>query len=166
MTILAKLARLLHEGPVLRWGRANEWMLRQFRNNILDAVRRESGRAMNGFLLGICWDIPGYDVASCVGDLANLGPESVSACGEAAARYRYDSLAPSGIGIVFGLHNSQILGLLAQIMGDLDQAMVHFEDALDFCRRAGYRPVLAWTCCDYADALLQRNEPGDRYSFQ
>ena len=21
---------------------------------------------------------------------------------------------------------------------------------------------LAWTCCDYADALLQRNEPGDR----
>ncbi len=21
---------------------------------------------------------------------------------------------------------------------------------------------LAWTCCDYADTLLQRNEPGDR----
>ncbi len=25
-----------------------------------------------------------------------------------------------------------------------------------------YRPELAWTCCDYADSLLQRNEPGDR----
>ncbi len=61
-----------------------------------------------------------------------------------------------------GIHDSQILGLLAQTMGDLDQAMAHFEDALDFCRRAGYRPVLALTCCDYADALLQRNEPGDR----
>ena len=31
-----------------------------------------------------------------------------------------------------------------------------FEDVLAFCRRAGYRPELAWTCCDYADALLQR----------
>ena len=24
---------------------------------------------------------------------------------------------------------------------------------------AGYRPELAWTCCDYADALFQRNGP-------
>ena len=32
----------------------------------------------------------------------------------------------------------------------------HFEDALAFCRKAGYRPELAWTCCDYADTLLQR----------
>ncbi len=23
-------------------------------------------------------------------------------------------------------------------------------------------PELAWTCCDYADTLLQRNEPGNR----
>ena len=38
----------------------------------------------------------------------------------------------------------------------------HLEDALSFCRKAGYRPELAWTCCDYADTLLQRNEPGDR----
>ena len=36
------------------------------------------------------------------------------------------------------------------------------EDALDLCRRSGYRPEVAWTCCDYADTLLQRNEPGDR----
>ena len=55
-----------------------------------------------------------------------------------------------------------MLGLLAHTMGDLDQAMTHFEDALAFCRKAGYRPELAWTCCDYADTLLQRNEPGDR----
>ena len=34
-----------------------------------------------------------------------------------------------------------------------------FEEALAFCRKAGYRPELAWTCCDYADTLLQRNEP-------
>jgi DNA-binding CsgD family transcriptional regulator len=39
-------------------------------------------------------------------------------------------------------------------MGNLDQAAAHFEDALAFCRKAGYRPELAWTCCDYAEALL------------
>jgi DNA-binding NarL/FixJ family response regulator len=47
-------------------------------------------------------------------------------------------------------------------MGDLDRAVGHFEDSLVFCRKAGYRPELAWTCCDYADTLLQRNQPGDR----
>jgi DNA-binding NarL/FixJ family response regulator len=47
-------------------------------------------------------------------------------------------------------------------MGNLDQAVVYFEDALAFCRRAGYRPELAWACCDYADALHERNGPGDR----
>ena len=40
--------------------------------------------------------------------------------------------------------------------------MAHFEDARAFCRRVGARPELAWTCCDYADTLLQRNNPGDR----
>ena len=42
-------------------------------------------------------------------------------------------------------------------MGTLDQATGHFEDALAFCRKAGYRPELAWSCCDYVDALLQRH---------
>jgi tetratricopeptide (TPR) repeat protein len=56
----------------------------------------------------------------------------------------------------------RLLGLLSQTMGNLDQAMAHFEDALAFCRKAGYRPELAWACCDYADTLLQRSGPGDR----
>ncbi len=56
----------------------------------------------------------------------------------------------------------RLLGLLSQTMGNLDQATAHFEEGLAFCRKAGYRPELAWTCCDYADTLLQRNEPGDR----
>ena len=56
----------------------------------------------------------------------------------------------------------RLLGLLAQTMVNLDQAVAHFEDALAFCRRAGYRPELAWTCCDYADALHQRNRSEDR----
>ncbi|MCH8226586.1 MAG: hypothetical protein IIC97_12045 [Chloroflexi bacterium] len=56
----------------------------------------------------------------------------------------------------------RVLGLLAQTMGNLDTAMTHFEDGLAFCREAGYRPELAWTCCDYADSLRERDGEGDR----
>ena len=38
----------------------------------------------------------------------------------------------------------------------------HFAEALGFCRKTGYLPELAWTCCDYADALLERDDAGDR----
>ena len=55
-----------------------------------------------------------------------------------------------------------VLGLLSQTMGNLDQAVDHFEDALVFCRKGGYRPELAWTCCDYADMLRERDSEGDR----
>ena len=61
-----------------------------------------------------------------------------------------------------GMSADRVLGLLSQTMGTLDQACRHFEDALVFCRKATYRPELAWTCCDYADTLLQRNGDGDR----
>ncbi len=47
-------------------------------------------------------------------------------------------------------------------MSELDQATVHFEDALSFCRKAGFRPELGWTCCDYADTLRERDAEGDR----
>ena len=40
--------------------------------------------------------------------------------------------------------------------------MAHFEDAFTFYQNAGYRDELAWTCCDYADMLLERKDEGDR----
>ena len=55
-----------------------------------------------------------------------------------------------------------LLGLLPQTMGDPDQATIHFEDALAFCRKAGCRLELAWTSFDYADMLLMRDSEGDR----
>ncbi|MEE8157848.1 MAG: LuxR C-terminal-related transcriptional regulator [Dehalococcoidia bacterium] len=77
---------------------------------------------------------------------------------------QYDALLPYRG--VFDLsviaHPDRLLGLLAKTMGRLDQATAHFEDALAFCQRAGYRPELAYVCYDYADVLLQRNGPGDR----
>jgi DNA-binding CsgD family transcriptional regulator len=48
----------------------------------------------------------------------------------------------------------RVLGLLSRTMGNLDTAQAHFEDALAFCRKAGYRPELAWTCYDYANMLV------------
>ena len=62
----------------------------------------------------------------------------------------------------FSLVFDRLLGLLAQTMGKPNQAAEHFEDALAFCRKAGYRPELAWTCCDYADVLRERDGDGDR----
>ena len=56
----------------------------------------------------------------------------------------------------------RVLGLLAHTMAELDGAIGHFEEALAFCRKAGHRPQLAWTCCDYADALGERDGEGDR----
>ena len=70
----------------LTWGRVNEWMLAQFRDRILDSIRRGSKRALEGFLQGMFWDLSKYDVASCVRDLARLGLEHISASGEAVAR--------------------------------------------------------------------------------
>jgi DNA-binding CsgD family transcriptional regulator/tetratricopeptide (TPR) repeat protein len=80
------------------------------------------------------------------------------------ANEHYASLkAQRGIMVPFAMIAAdRVLGLLAQTMGNLEQAMAHFEDALAFCRKAGYRPELAWTGHDYADALLQHNGPGHR----
>ena len=56
----------------------------------------------------------------------------------------------------------RLLGLLSHTMGNLDQSVEHFEVSMAFCRKAGYRPELAWTCCDYADLLKERDAEGDR----
>ena len=62
----------------------------------------------------------------------------------------------------FLVSGDRILGLLAQTAGNIDQSKEHFEDGLAFCRKAAYKPELAWTCCDYADMLTERQLDGDR----
>ena len=57
---------------------------------------------------------------------------------------------------------SRVLGLLAQAAGQRRRAIAHFDSALAFCRRSGYRPELAWTCLDYACALLDSDRREDR----
>ena len=81
---------------------------------------------------------------------------------EEALREDYAQLAGTiGMPSLFGTTAERILGLICCKLGDLNQAVTHFEKGSAFCRRAGYRPELAWSCCDYADTLLQRNEAGD-----
>jgi ATP/maltotriose-dependent transcriptional regulator MalT len=80
----------------------------------------------------------------------------------AAAREQYDALVSHrGTMSSFLITDDRLLGLLSTVQGRLDQAVVHFEAALAFSRKADYRPELAWTCYDYADVLLQRSYPGD-----
>ncbi|MCI0787558.1 MAG: tetratricopeptide repeat protein, partial [Chloroflexi bacterium] len=76
----------------------------------------------------------------------------------------YTALAPQRGTLVAragALSVDRLLGLLSQTMGNLEGAVAHFEDALAFCRNAGFRPELAWICCDYADALRERDREGD-----
>ena len=68
----------------------------------------------------------------------------------AASAEQYAALqSHQGTAVNFaGTTVDRLLGLLAHTMGNLDQAGAHFDDGLDFCRNAGHRPELAWTCCD------------------
>jgi tetratricopeptide (TPR) repeat protein len=80
----------------------------------------------------------------------------------AAAEQYVDLQIVRGILLPLHIAGDRVLGLLSQTMVNLDQSTSHFEDALAFCRKAGYRPELAWTCCDYADTLREREAEGDR----
>ena len=44
-------------------------------------------------------------------------------------------------------------------MGSPEDAARLFEDGIEFCRSAGYGPELAWTCSDYAEMLLDNDDP-------
>ncbi len=60
------------------------------------------------------------------------------------------------------LVTDRLLGLLNHTAGRFDQAASHYEDALGFCRGAGYKPELAWVCYDFARGLIARDQKGDR----
>ena len=94
-----------------------------------------------------------------------LGMVSVLRSDADAAQEQYEALETvQGTQVAAGgiICTDRLQGLLADTMGRTDDATGHFEDALGFCLRAGYRPEYAWTASDYADMLLQRNAPGDR----
>jgi tetratricopeptide (TPR) repeat protein len=90
-----------------------------------------------------------------------VGPAAVIQGDIGAAQRAYDDLEPWR-SLMWVTSTDRILGLFAQTLGKHGLAIQHFEDALKFCRDGGARPELAWTCSDYAEMLLDRDEPGDR----
>jgi DNA-binding CsgD family transcriptional regulator len=71
---------------------------------------------------------------------------------------RFESVAP----IQWRVVTARVLGGLAHAAGQQRRAISRFDSALAFCRRSGYRPELAWTCHDYAGALLDTGNREDR----
>jgi DNA-binding CsgD family transcriptional regulator len=71
---------------------------------------------------------------------------------------------PRGVSAVrvCGLTTGRVLGLLAHAVGQKRRAWTHFERALAFCRASGFKPELAWTCHDYAAALVDLGARDDR----
>ena len=84
------------------------------------------------------------DVDDCETDLEALAP--------------FESVMPTQNGLATG----RVLGLLAHAVGQKRRAWNHFEQALAFCRASGFKPELAWTCHDYAAALLDLGARDDR----
>ncbi len=76
-------------------------------------------------------------------------------------RRLHDTLAPYQ-GTYFGnlLVVDHILGLLAQVIGELDTAEAHFKQAMEFSKN--YLPGQAWAAHDYGSLLLERDTIGDR----
>jgi hypothetical protein len=79
------------------------------------------------------------------------------------AERAYDALAPQAGGVsALPLAVDHLLGLLAQTMDTDHEAIDHFEAALAFCARAGYRPAYGWAAADYSALLLERDGPADQ----
>jgi DNA-binding CsgD family transcriptional regulator/tetratricopeptide (TPR) repeat protein len=94
---------------------------------------------------------------------AGLALLAVSRGDVAAAQEQYTALlSQRGTMLQTGVASiDRVLGLLMQTLGQPNEAAAHFEDALAFCCKAGCRPELAWTCCDYAETLLRRGGSSD-----
>lgn len=140
--------------------------LQAFRGMLIPLVARITGTA--GEL-----DVAEGDAASVisaknatpqVSNLARLGLGLIAVLrGDTnSAMEQYANLDSVRGSFFVGLSGDRALGLLAQTMGDLDQASAHYEAAMASTRKAGYKPELAWTCHDYAVALLERDSVGDR----
>jgi DNA-binding CsgD family transcriptional regulator len=62
----------------------------------------------------------------------------------------------------WSLVTSRVLGCLAHVAGRRARAIEHFERALTFCRASRFDHELAWSCHDYALALLETDARRDR----
>ena len=83
-----------------------------------------------------------YAVVTEVG----LAFEALSKDDSEACRRAYEALVGFKGRLIVVASIDRLLGQLALALGELPEALDHFEDALSFCDTAGYRPEYAWTC--------------------
>jgi len=95
------------------------------------------------------------EIAAALGDTrrAALLYDLLLACAE---RLRFMGINNACLGT-----KSHWLGLLATTLKRWDDALAHFEDALELSARVGTRPWLARSQHEYARMLIERNNPGD-----
>lgn len=105
------------------------------------AVRNAAIQARTGHALLSVLDA---DIDECATDLEALAP--------------FESVMPTQSGLATG----RLLGLLAHAVGQKRRAWNHFDQASSFCRASGFNTELAWTCHDYAAALLDSGARDDR----
>lgn len=79
---------------LLRWGRPDRWLLERYQGHVIEAVRRNVDHAIQGLLLGMFWDVPGYSLQEVVDILTGLGPTHVSLGGEVSAQMLEPEDAP------------------------------------------------------------------------
>ena len=75
---LAQMSLDMH----LRWDHPDKNILEKYRNGVLGAVERGAKGAMDRLLLGMFWEIDGYDPKSIAACLAEMGSKYVSLAGE------------------------------------------------------------------------------------
>ena len=114
---------------------------------ITGAVKRGEGAA--ALAEGVVAVPGGFPYPSTAARLG-LALLAVQRDGVAEASEQYMALKDAPRMVLLYISTDRVLGLLSVTMGQLEQAAAHYEDALEFTHRAGYRPELAWTCCDYA----------------
>jgi hypothetical protein len=97
-----------------------------------------------------------------------LGDAAASLGEHAAAGALYQELLPFGHLTMGGIPDinvgatSRVLGRLAHVLARFDDAERHFVDAIEANDRMGARPWAARSRFDFARALVDRNQAGDR----
>ena len=91
-----------------------------------------------------------------------LGFESLARRDREGCQRSYEALVPLKGRSTVLVAADRLLGQLAHAVGAIPTAIEHFEDALVFCAKAGYRPEYAWFCWGNAALLLERGDTGDR----